>query len=237
MYFRPFPSVDYLFGDETVPVNTTNLTAYVDIVDQIKDNSSFYTTHYIQDNERPDTLSFALYGTVDYYWTFFLMNDGLRESGWPLNEYQLEQETNELYPNTCLVSSDLDTLFTQFDVGTRVTLSTGDITRIVDRNLNFGQVFVEGIYSGTITGFVQTGSNITLDVDSYSTQAEAVHHYEDADGEWVDIDPRVAPPAQAIPITFAQEIGRYNENLRQINVLKPDVVESVAREFRRKLRN
>ena len=80
-YFQNFPTVAYKFGDNEAPVLFNNLSAYVDIVDQIKDNVAFYNKYTIQAGDRPDTLSYKLYDTVDYYWTFFLMNDHLRISG------------------------------------------------------------------------------------------------------------------------------------------------------------
>ena len=50
-FFKNFPFVEYNFGDEINPAVFQNLTAYVDIVDQFKDDLSFYELYHIKDNE------------------------------------------------------------------------------------------------------------------------------------------------------------------------------------------
>jgi len=42
MYFQRFPFVNYNFGDNEANTIFPNITAYIDIVDQIKDEVSFY---------------------------------------------------------------------------------------------------------------------------------------------------------------------------------------------------
>ena len=73
-YFRPFDIVRYNFGDNESPVFMSDLTQYVDLIDQIKDNTSFYNKYTIVSGERPDTLAYELYESTDHYWTFFLLN-------------------------------------------------------------------------------------------------------------------------------------------------------------------
>ena len=90
-YFRYLPKEFYLFGNEPTPDVFPNLALYADVVDQIKDSVTLYEDITIQDNERPDQTSFRLYGTPDFYWTFFLMNNKLREQGWPLSNAKAEQ--------------------------------------------------------------------------------------------------------------------------------------------------
>jgi len=91
-YFKNFSLVEYRFGneDESTRVFIEDLSIYVDLLDQIDDLVSFYDYYYIKDGERPDTLSEKIYGTTDNYWTFFLMNPILRETGWPLDQNRFE---------------------------------------------------------------------------------------------------------------------------------------------------
>ena len=77
-FFSNFPIVNYKFGNEVSDTIFQNLTVYVDLIDQIIDNASLYTKYTIQDGERPDSLSYKLYDTVDHYWTFYLLNKKLR---------------------------------------------------------------------------------------------------------------------------------------------------------------
>ena len=99
-YFKNFPLTDYNFGLNIPSVRFQNLSAYVDVIDQIKDNLSFYTYHNIQEGDRPDQVSQQLYGSTDFYWTFFLLNSTLREQGWPLSYDTLLKLINKQFPNT-----------------------------------------------------------------------------------------------------------------------------------------
>ena len=41
-FFRNFPTVAYNFGNETFDTTFHNLTTYIDLIDQIADDASFY---------------------------------------------------------------------------------------------------------------------------------------------------------------------------------------------------
>mgnify|MGYP007082159866 CR=1 FL=1 len=43
-YFAPFPLLQYSFGTGEDPVLFQNISAYIDLVDQIKDDISYYQT-------------------------------------------------------------------------------------------------------------------------------------------------------------------------------------------------
>ena len=79
--FANYPLVDYRFGDEVATSVFQNITTYVDLIDQVADDAALYEYYFIPDGMRPDVLSYELYGTIDYYWTFFLLNDNLRQQG------------------------------------------------------------------------------------------------------------------------------------------------------------
>lgn len=52
-----------------------------------------YTYYTIQDGARPDIISQELYGRVDYYWTFFAINEQLKGNlyyDWPLSYQKFE---------------------------------------------------------------------------------------------------------------------------------------------------
>lgn len=236
-FFRNFPNVNYFFGNEKTSNSFPNLSAYVDLLDQIKHQVNFYTDHYIDNEERPDTLSYKLYGTVDFYWTFFLVNDDLRISGWPFPEYKAIERAKELYPNTTLVTSDLDSIYENFLVGQSVDLNSGETVKIIDRHLDLGQIVVKGeVGDNTGKVIVKTGTVDTLLIDSQSPEYEAVHHYEDGNGNWLDIDPTVKQTFSGTVITYQEYLEAYNETLRQIKVIKPGSIRQIINEFNRKLR-
>ena len=71
-YFYNFPSTFYRYGTEKTPNFVQNLAAYVQVIDDVRDNVAFYTKYNILDGDRPDQVSKKLYGTTDYYFTFFI---------------------------------------------------------------------------------------------------------------------------------------------------------------------
>ena len=146
-YFTNFPYVNYRFGNEISPALFQNLTVYVDLIDQAIDNSTLYEEYYIPDGKRPDVLSYELYGTADYYWMFYLLNDKLRQQGWPLDEQEIHSLTREYYPNTTLLTQYK--LYNEFFINDIVI--AGDKTnpsfkgKILEKDLNLGQVVVKPI--------------------------------------------------------------------------------------------
>lgn len=146
-FFRNFPLINYKFGDETSTALFQNITAYVDLIDQVSDDASFYQKYTIKDGDRPDSLSYKLYNTVDYYWTFFLLNEHLRTQGWPLTVQELYEKSREYYPNQTIVTEDeFATTFKRGD-----TVIQGNVTNpsgkgvILERNLDLGQIVVQPI--------------------------------------------------------------------------------------------
>lgn len=104
-YFRDFPKVDYRFGDNELPVKFQHIGTYVDILDQVKQYNVFYETYSIQNGERPDALSYKLYGSSNYYWTFYLLNHNLRDHGWPLRDAEVWPMAQKYYPNMCFTTT------------------------------------------------------------------------------------------------------------------------------------
>ena len=98
-YFNKFPKVDYRFGDESTTTIFQHLGTYVDIIDQVKDYSVYYQTFNIRNGERPEQLSYSLYRDTDYYWTFYLLNDHIRESGWPIRDADVYAKAQKYYPH------------------------------------------------------------------------------------------------------------------------------------------
>ena len=239
-YFRNFGVQAYRFGDNEQPVLFDDLTQYVDIIDGLKDTISFSTKHTIigGDGDRPDTLSYKLYGTVDYYWTFYLMNDHIRESGWPIDASQLLAKIKEKYPHRTVTSNDV--LASDFTVGTTVTGSvTGTVGTILKRDLDMGQLVIETVddkafSSGEFIQYTATdGAFYRAQLIAESAQYEAVHHYEDENGVHVDLPiyDFGNVPSGATAVSYRNRVENRNDELKQLTVLKPSVIERVVSEF------
>ena len=172
-YFTNFPKVDYKFGSEDFTVQFPNLSAYSDVLDSVKQNSSFYANYTIKRGERPDHTSQRLYNDPSYHWTFYLLNDGIRESGWPVNQYELDVLIKGNHPNTVIVTRS--EIFDKFLVGSVVVGGlSGASGTIIKRNINLGQIFIEGVHTFTDGEQLLTTESLvekSIMVQSSSTEA------------------------------------------------------------------
>tara|TARA_B100001093_G_scaffold277143_1_gene264872 strand:+ start:8909 stop:9991 length:1083 start_codon:yes stop_codon:yes gene_type:complete len=357
-YFRNFPLVDYNFGNEISPALFQNLTTYVDLVDRVSEDISVYETYTIMDGERPDSLSYKLYGSTDYYWTFYFLNESLRRQGWPIGQQEVYTLGAKYYPNTVVSTKDALTeidndSFNKFYlndiVATRDAGSPGSNPsfanpgfkgRLLEKNLDLGQLTIEPIIeirsisitnggSGytttptiTISGGDGTGATVqavtlssgvitsillsnkgsgytaaptitisdpdtaggttatatatlssntlpegttlysfigvedtdlwgtsnklkSINADSVVTQLNAVHHYEDADGNWVDlpvygsgfgVNITAVGTSGKTPVTYLERLRSENDALAQIKVFKRSMVDRINTEFQKQLR-
>ena len=175
-YFRNFPTVAYNFGDEVDPAGFNDISVYIDLFDRVSDNLAFYEEYYIRDGMRPDMVSYELYNTIDYYWTFFLLNDKLREQGWPLDETDVYDAAKKYYPH--LTFTTQYKLYNELFVGdTVIAGDLGDeddpnglissnknynfIGRIIEKNYDLGQIVVKPIKEVYSIAVINGGSGYT----------------------------------------------------------------------------
>lgn len=98
-FFENFPLVNYTFGDEGVRSIFQNISAYTDIFQSLIDDDTQYETYQVTDIDRPDTLSYSLYDTPEFYWTFYLLNPDLIRKGWPnISNEKLNELKHDLFP-------------------------------------------------------------------------------------------------------------------------------------------
>jgi len=243
MFFTNYPRTLYQFGTEQSATAIQNISVYVDIIDQIKDNINFYETTEIQDGERPDTLSQELYGTVRYYWTFYLLNDNIREKGWPLTIQEIRARAIEDYPNVVLTTRDGNTLIEHFQVGDTIIGQTSGATGVIlKRNLDLGQIFIKPINGLTFisTEVIRDNSDPefpqSVQLVSAVNEYNAIHHYEDGNGVWTDIDPFSAPSVLLTPVTYLDRYQSANDELRKIKVIKRSAINQIAKAYQEALR-
>lgn len=238
-YFNKMRNISYNFGNETYPTVIEDLSTYVDIIDQIKDNINFYSYYEILEGDRPDVLSQKIYGAPDLHWTFFLLNDNLREQGWPLSVQDLDTVIKNNFPNFALTTTaNLTGIFLP---GQSVTGLSSDATGIIDhRRLDFGQIIINGTNKGftpneTIISTVGTtvqNVQITAAVNQYNATA----YYINDNNEEVDIDPAVGESAIYTPVTHYEHYQKQNIELRRIKVIKPSAINNVLKVYYQALR-
>ncbi len=245
LYFKDFQDVFYNFGNEATPTLTQNLSRYVDVVDQIKDDISFLTFYTIIEGMRPDQVSMQLYDTPLYYWTFYLLNDDIRQQGWPLTNTEFQTYIKKIFPNTVLTTRE--NISTKFKVGQTVTGNTsGASGKIIRRNLDLGQIVVEGTVSFTTAGETLTSQNVSgvfESVTAVSTSAEyqAANYYTDTSGGIVDLGVDgngnlLDPGATKNEITNEQSYFNVNESLKQIKVIRPNLITSIVSGYKKAIR-
>ena len=144
-YMQQLHAILYKFGNETKPVFFPELNSYVDILDQLKVDQAFYEDYTILSGDRPDIVSNKLYNSPDYYWTFYMLNDHLRESGWPINQEKVRDKVKERYPHRTVTSKqDFTTKPYDFPVGKVVTGSvSGTVGKIIRRIPELGQLIID----------------------------------------------------------------------------------------------
>ena len=232
-YFNYFSNVSYKFAEESTPDLFKNISLYSDVIDQIKDNVSTYADITIQDNERPDQTSFRLYGTADFHWTFFLMNNKLREQGWPLSNAKAETYAKRKYPNKVITTrTSLTSLTGFFKTGDTITGRTSGVSStVLHRNLDLGQIFTTGNFQAG-ENIEMTGTSELVTVFSITDEHLAAHHYIDGDKVITDIDPTSGPGGLLTEVTFLDRVNEQNAALRQIRAIKPDFITEIAQSFR-----
>jgi hypothetical protein len=244
-YFSNNPNTLYRFGNNEEAVLIQDISVYANVIDQLKDDVTTYQKYTILENMRPDQVSFKLYGTTDFYWTFFLLNDNIREQGWPLSQTELLAQCQRDFPGTTLVTADdltsdqlTDTGAVRDKIVEGVTVigQTSGVTAIVDhRHLDLGQVIVKGTKAFIEGEFVYLSSDINVGFNATTVVTEylSVHHWEDGNGDYVDlIDANgIVDITGGASNTAVTQLGRYirqNDLLKEIKVFKKEIVGQVS---------
>ena len=255
-YFSKFPKIAYLFGNEDQPVEYQKLSKYSDVIDQIRESISTYTEYEIKDFERPDTLSYMMYGTDEYEWTFFLMNERLRETGWPLSVNDLyDAAQKDFFKNytakldlTAVINSGAASdsaaalsLFADIYPMGKEVLVDGASGVVVMKNLDVAEIVISAdtdITTSTSLEYAEPILENPLTSDTVLTNTvyeyEGTHHYENDSGDWVSII--LDPPSKtinAIPKTNLDFFVDENDKSKRIRVIKKQNIQSVVAEYKR----
>ena len=245
-YFKDFQDIFYNFGNEAQPTLVQNISRYVDVVDQIKDDIAFLTFYTIQEGFRPDQVSVQLYDTPLYYWTFYLLNDNIRQQGWPLDNGEFQTYIKKIFPNTTITTRE--NISTKFKVGQTITGSSSGVSgKIIRRNLDLGQIIIEGKPSFRTSGETFTSTNTSGTIESIiavssSDEHNAANYYTDTSGGIVDLSVDdatgnlLAPGALKNEITNEQAYYNVNESLKQIRVIRPNLINNVVSSYKKAIR-
>jgi len=230
-YFSKFPQINYNINN--INYLMTNIVSYVDINVAGGDSMDFYSFYTIPDGYRPDNVSYELYGTEEYYWTFFLINSDLKDyyTHWPKKESSMYDYTKKLYPGQGVKVSEAD--IHKLNINDSITdQSTGTKT---------GTVI--GVYPTSLWIHIKGDTFTTNDIIVNATQsitplsindaAIAPHHY--ISNSTNDIVMYNDGDTGKTPVTnydFEIETNLARSNIR---VIKPALVFDVIKEFNKEL--
>lgn len=245
--FKYFPTLDY-------EVQENNIQKIVDIFRQVRpvsyllDNVNAYEYYTVNDGDRPDIVSQELYDTVDYYWTFFLVNEQLREglSFWPKSYTELEDFINRKYPENVLAGfrqpsadrNNTNVIIHHFSVGDeifgRISGTRATISKIypsLNQMVLTDQVgsFVQGeIISGVNGGDLISNSEVYW---KHMLYADAPRYYLNQEDDVIDnVD--MVESQNKIAVSNKEYEQEINDELSRIRVIKKDFVEDFAIAYR-----
>ena len=208
-----------------------NLTARAKVSDAMLSNAGYYQTIEVIDGERPDHLSKRLYNTEVYHWTFLLLNPQIKNiwDDWPMSSAQLIDYCTNKYQY--LAGDTIDDLNNKFILGETVVGSISNATgKIKEIHVNMGYVVIEkttgtfAVNGETISG-VDSQDNVACNF--IKSQAYAPHHHTDAStGERV-----MRRAAGTLPYTYIDYESAVTEQNRNLKVIKPEHISTIAAQF------
>ena len=137
-FFSQFPKIKYDINADGVKTDLIDMFRHVDVKEHLIDDITTYIWYEILEGERPDVVSNRLYGTPDYYWTFFVLNDDLKNglNDWPKSYRQFESMLEQDYgdystlvfiPRQYPVARKYENSFEMVNYFGGLDLSTGNI--------------------------------------------------------------------------------------------------------------
>lgn len=211
----------------------------------------------VLDGERPDQLSFRLYGTTAYYWTFFVINDHLRRGEffqWPLSGAALSRQKTDLYSGTVLVAKNIDNesspvafigrgLFNGVSVGDSIigeTSGASGIVSFIRRELGqlgvsnvSGNFMMDGEMIRVENGSGDDTSSVRIQYDSASRHIDAVYAFVDENGLSVNHPDFVETTDRPVGfISFSEFLDDKNRRLSAVKTFDETSVIEFSRRYK-----
>ena len=260
-FFKQFPKVEYDFNRTGIKQNMVNLFRSVRALPTFLDNYTGYKFYRIKNGERPDIVSRRLYGTSQYYWTFFVINDFLHDGyrAWPMSEEDLfahiqkEYEGYVIETNPVIVR-DTDGLITEhrnslsgrFQLGETITGATSNASGTLTKKIaDLSQIVIQNTSGGAFIG--AAGSTTELVVgqtsgDSVSTYnvykyAEAPYYYyknNDPKKKPVTNSDHIVGGVDPLGLSFVsnrQHVIDENDEYSLIRYIDPNYIAQFSNQF------
>ena len=191
-YFRQFPKVGYDLKNDGVIQNVVNIYRSVRPLQAFVDNIAAYKFYEIKDGERPDIVSQRLYGTPNFYWTFFIINDYLHDglAPWPMSSADLFTHIETEYNGFAITTNPLirrntdqliidheNSLAGRFKIGEKIIGGNSSASGTLKKKIiDLNQLIVQNV-TGTFIGDPTLSSNNTETITGQTT-GDNVNSYE-----------------------------------------------------------
>ena len=234
-FFKLFPTQSYDFNRDGILQNVIDIYRSVRAEGTFIDNGAAYKLEDIRNGERPDIMSQRIYGTTDYYWTFFVINEFLHDglAVWPMSQEDLQEyyanEFNGYAINTLpsiTRNSDLgitdykDSIANRFTIGETVVGSiSGARGTLTKKDLDLNQLVIQDVTLGSGGGFIGDPSNATENIigetsgdfvatyRSWKYRVAPHHYYSLTQGKFNGVDGEDRPISVAENIPGAEGMG------------------------------
>jgi len=253
-FFRQFPKVGYDFEQNGVITNIIDIFRSVRVDSVFLDDMSTYQYYQVRNGERPDVVSTILYGTPDYYWTFFIINEQLKTglSGWPMNTEEFEDYMTLEFSGTVIDTEPSvvttpdgtilrydNSLAGRFTIGETITGATSLATGLLkEKNVPMSQLILGAVngnfrFSEQIQGSTSSSTVVTSRVYEHR---DAPHHYEDQNGfevycsRFIDEDLTIGgvrPEAAEFnlnPVSYYEYELQLNDERGNLRVVRPNMI-------------
>lgn len=257
MYFKHFPKTDYILPNG-YSYRVTDISKYVNVDTSLIDETSYYQFYDILDGERPDVVSTKLYGIPDHYWTFFLINDSLKNGydNWPMSYNELQTHLEYEYGGVAIQTSENFWEYDHFGLNSEMTIEGKEsVTGIVSKiNYDLNQIIMN-VTSDVFDWIDSEGSSIVpsnyssstprLTIQKATEHRFGISHYEDANENIVPVsygvnynfndstDGTIYNPNQILyPITIEQNLIKINEQNSKILVIRDSLINQFYENFK-----
>lgn len=243
MYFKYFQKTPYDVRGDGYNQELVNLTHFARITSSYLDDITLYSYYTVQDGERPDNVSQRLYGTPEYYWTFFLINKHLINAfdDWPKGGYELQEYCENKYNNLAALagqisSSEFDPIAGKFEIGETVRGQvTGALGVIEQKYPTLGYIVIRptsGTFSSNGEGIFGLTSGDFLTTSSIVSRAYAPKYWLNANNEQIRRNTGSSYPYTNFQYEFDKNIEKG-----RIKVIKKQHIQDVARAFSKEMKN
>ena len=209
-YFNYFPKTFYTSNNTVNGVEAiTNIIARFAFDSQLKENTSAFYPYQVQDSDTPEIIADKYYGNVEYHWVVLLFNNIIDpQFDWPLKSDTLIDYIDKKYTANGAANT---------------TVQSGLAWALSENNVqSYFKVITTTANDGTITT-----EKITLDANTYANVGVTSVSKTTQAGEVVTI--RTTKETQSY-YTYETNL---NESKREINLIKPEFMPAIEKEFKK----